>query len=152
MNKLIAFSVAILFAFAAIAQPRGSKNEEEWEKYRSEKIAFLSTKMDLSPAEAQRFWPVYNQLEKERFETHKLRRELEAKVLEAEESLSDQKIKQLTREFAGSMKKEADMVATYNEKFLDILPSKKVLQLYKAENEFRMHMIKKFRDQRRSGN
>jgi hypothetical protein len=44
------------------------------------------------------------------------------------------------------------MVATYNEKFLDILPSKKVLQLYKAENEFRMHMIKKFRDQRRSGN
>ena len=105
----------------------------------------------LSPAEAQKFWPVYNQLEKERWEAQKFRREMEEKVQEAQESMSENKIKQLTREFAGSLQKEADLLVDYNAKFLEILPPGKVLRLYKAENEFRMHMIKKFRDRKKNG-
>jgi len=135
---------------ASFAQHRDKADEDWWEKFRSEKVAFLSTFLELTPGEAQKFWPVYNQLEKERWEAQKLRKELEEKVLEAKESMPDHKIKQLTREFAGSLKKEADMLAVYNEKFLEILPPGKVLKLYKGENEFRMHMIKKFRDKRRN--
>jgi uncharacterized damage-inducible protein DinB len=89
-------------------------------------------------------------LEKERWEAQKFRREMEEKVQEAEESMSDNNIKQLTREFAGSLQKEANLLVDYNEKFLEILPSGKVLRLYKAENEFRMHMIKKFRDRKKT--
>lgn len=149
MKKIIAFTLFFALIVAASAQPGDSKHEDRWEKYRSEKIAFLTTNLELTPAEAQRFWPVYNQLEKERWESQKFRREMEEKVLEAEESMPDPKIKELTREFAGSMRKEADMLASYNEKFLEILPPRKVLKLYKSENEFRMYMIKKWRDRKR---
>ncbi len=149
MKKIIASTLFFALIVAAFAQPRDSKHSDRWEKYRSEKIAFLTTNLELTPAEAQRFWPVYNQLEKERWESQKLRREMEEKVLEAEETMPDQKIKELTRDFAGSMKKEADMLASYNEKFLEILPPRKVLKLYKSENEFRMYMIKKWRDKKR---
>jgi hypothetical protein len=151
MKKIVLLTVMFAFIASGFAQPGNKEHEDRWEKYRAEKVAFLTNYLELTPTEAQKFWPVYNQLEKERWESQKTRKELEEKVLEAEESMTDNQIKQLTREFAGSLKKEADMAADYNEKFLDILPPGKVLKLYKAENEFRMHMIKKFRDQRRKG-
>lgn len=151
MKKIFLFAVLVAFGLAAIAQPNDKDHENRWEKYRAEKVAFLTSNLELSPAEAQKFWPVYNQLEKERWEAQKFRREMEGKVQEAQETMSDNKIKQLTREFAGSLKKEADLLVDYNEKFLEILPAGKVLRLYKAENEFRMYMIKKFRDRRKNG-
>lgn len=153
MRKIIALAVFLIVASvsSSFAQPDDKKHEQRWEKYRAEKIAFLTSNLELSPAEAQKFWPVYNQLEKERWEAQIFRRQMEEKVIEAEETMSDQKIKQLTREFAGSLRKEADLLVTYNEKFLEILPPGKVLKLYKAENEFRMYMIKKFRDRKKNG-
>jgi len=150
MNKIIAIITFIAVAANISAQPRDQMDGDRWERFRSEKVAFLSTNLELTPAEAQKFWPVYNQLEKERWELHKMRREVEENVQEAEENISDQRIRQLTRDFTETMKKEADMVSNYNEKLLEILPPKKVLKLYKAENEFKMYMIKKFRDKRRS--
>jgi hypothetical protein len=151
MKKIVLLTVMFAFIASGFAQPGNKEHKDTWEKYRAEKVAFLTNYLELTPPEAQKFWPVYNQLETERWESQKTRKELEEKVLEAEESMTDNQIKQLTREFAGSLKKEADMAAEYNEKFLDILPPGKVLKLYKAENEFRMHMIKKFRDRRRNG-
>lgn len=151
MKRIIAIAVFIAAVSFSFAQPDDKKHEDRWEKYRAEKIAFLTSNLELSPAEAQKFWPVYNQLEKERWEAQKFRREMEERVVEAEETMSDEKIKQLTREFAGSLRKEADLLVKYNEKFLEILPAGKVLKLYKAENEFRMYMIKKFRDRKKNG-
>lgn len=125
-------------------------HEDRREKYRLEKVAFLTTNLNLTPAEAEKFWPVYNQMEKERWEAQKARRDLEMKVSDAEESLSEKEVVKLTKDFAGSMQKEAALLTKYNDKFLEILPPKKVLKLYKTENEFRMHMIKMYRDRNRN--
>jgi len=146
MKRIISSLIIILIIALTNAQAQNKKHEEKWEKFRSEKIAFLTSSLELTPQEAEKFWPVYNQMEKERWESQKLRREMGEKIRDAEESLSDREITELTREFANSMQKEADILVRYNEKFLKILPPAKVLKLYKAENEFRMHMIKKFRD------
>jgi hypothetical protein len=149
MKHILIFSLVLLSFSTAFAQSKDKNHKDRWEKYRAEKVAFLTSNLDLTPAEAQRFWPIYNQLEKERWEAQKQRREKEEKVLEAEATMSDERIKQLTRNFAGTLEKEANMVASYNEKFLDILPPKKVLKLYKSETEFRMYMIKKYRDKKK---
>jgi len=151
MKRIIAFTFILAFTITVNAQPHNKKHHDWWEKYRAEKVAFLTSYLELTPEEAQQFWPVYNQLEKERWEAQKIRREMEEKVLEASETMAENKIEQLTRDFAGSLKKEANMLVAYNEKFLEILPPGKVLKLYKGETEFRMHMIKKFRDKRKNG-
>lgn len=152
MKRKIVIILSALFLFlnlAVIAQDRES-HEARMEKYRTEKISFLTTRLDLTPVEAEKFWPIYNQMEKERWEAQKARRDLENKVSAAEESLSDNEVIKLTRDFAGSMQKEGALITSYNEKLLKVLPPKKVLKLYKTENEFRMHMIKKYRDNDRS--
>lgn len=142
---LILTSFIVLLGFAVNAQDKNS-HEARMEKFRAEKVSFLTSKLDLTPAEAEKFWPIYNQMDKERWEAQKCRRDLENKVSEAEESLSDNEIIKLTREFSGSMQKEGTLMTSYNEKLLKVLPPKKVLKLYKAENEFRMNMIRKYRN------
>ena len=151
MKRVIfVFALAIFLSmqFSSNAQ-RNNKHKERWEKYRAEKVAFLTTNLDLTPEEAQKFWPVYNQMDKEKSESQRKRRELEHQVRDAGETLSDEEIIKLTREFASHMEKEGALLKKYNEEFLKILPPKKVLKLYQVENEFRMHMINKYRDQRK---
>jgi len=141
----IAFTGLLLFITWS-TQGQNQPRDERWEKIKAEKVAFLTTQLALTSAEAEKFWPVYNEMEQQRWNAQKARRELENKVSEAEESLSENEVIKLTRDFAGSMAKEGALLSGYNEKLLKVIPAKKVLKLYKAENEFRMNMIRKYRD------
>ena len=142
--------IILLFSAIVLATGFAKAQNQDWEarmeKIRAEKVAFLTSKLAMTPAEAEKFWPIYNEMEKQRWEAQKTRRELEHKVSEAEETLSDNEVVKLTREYAGSMKKEGELSISYNEKFLKVLPPKKVLKLYQAENEFRMNMIRRYRE------
>jgi hypothetical protein len=141
-------AVVLLFTFPGLAQ---TKEGPDFEKFKSQKIAFLTEKMNLSTKEAENFWPVYNQYEKDRMELQQHRRELEQKTRDENTKFSDQEVIKITRDIAATFKKEADNVAGYNEKFLKILPPQKVLQLYRAENQFRAHMFEQFRKKRDEG-
>ena len=120
-------------------------SEDRFERFRSEKVSFLTDKLQLTPDEAQKFWPLYNELEKKRWEAQSLRRELEHKVQFSAASLSNSEKVQLTRSFSSSMQKEAELGVQYNEEFLKIMSPEKVLLLYKSENEFRMYLLRKYR-------
>ena len=48
---------------------------KEFERIQAEKIAFITQELDLSPEEAQAFWPVYNQCWKEAREANKKMRD-----------------------------------------------------------------------------
>ena len=137
----------LLISSASVKAQNENKGEIRREKFRAEKISFLTEKLELTPTEAQKFWPVYNTLEKNRWAAQKARRELEAKVQDVEgKNLSKNEIIQLTRDYSSSMEKEGELYVKYNEEFLKILPPGKVLNLYRLENEFRMYMIRKYRD------
>lgn len=144
MKKTIILLLPLVFLFT-LAGNAQRKEGPDFERFKSQKIAFLSEKMNLSPAEAQKFWPVYNQLEKERMDLQIKRRELEMKTRDEKATFTDQEVIMMTREIAASFKKEADNAVAYNEKFLKILPPQKVLLLYRAENQFRVHMFDQYR-------
>ncbi|NQU55447.1 MAG: hypothetical protein HQ522_23260 [Bacteroidetes bacterium] len=150
--KQIIFILACSFLIFAqlFVSAQEKSHEDRREKYRSEKISFLTSNLELTPTEAEKFWPVYNKMEKERWEAQTARRELETKVRESEESLSEKKIIQLTKDYAGSTQKEGALLTKYNEEFLNILPPKKVLKLYKTETDFRIYMMKRYREQRKN--
>lgn len=149
---IIATIVFFVFSQVLVAAGQDEGRQDRWEKYRAEKVAFLTNKLDLTPEEAQKFWPVYNQLEKAKMEAQQARHELEKKVRDAEENMSEKEIIKLTRTFTETLGNECELDAKYNEDFLKILPPAKVLKLYKAEGEFRMYMFRKYRDQNRGGN
>ena len=149
-NTIFIFTLLIVVFCNHLSVAQKHDHDERREKYRSEKIAFLTDELELTPQEAQKFWPVYNEFEQKKWEAQKARREIEKKIDKAEESMSERKTIALTREFAGGMQQESKLFLEYNEKFLEVLPPYKVLKLYQAENKFRMHMIRKWRERRKN--
>ncbi|MEY4038794.1 MAG: hypothetical protein RIR67_1106, partial [Bacteroidota bacterium] len=47
---------------------QGEKMKEKREQIKTMKVAFLTTELDLTSAEAEKFWPVYNAFEDKQFE------------------------------------------------------------------------------------
>ena len=73
MKKIFSIALSamlLLGAFTCLAQ--GKPDKKEWqEKMKAEKVAYLTDYMNLTSAEAQKFWPVYNQAESEKMEGFK---------------------------------------------------------------------------------
>ena len=123
-------------------RPGMAKPRMEMERLESAKIGFLTQKLDLSPREAEKFWPVYNQYQKELKALAKERmaeRKAEQQV-SADERLNEQ------------MEMESRMLEIrkkYTREFSKVISSEKVLHLYEAEKEFRRELIKRLQERRK---
>jgi hypothetical protein len=60
-------------------------------------------------------------------------------------TLSEQEIEKQTNNYIASFEREANLIKEYHQKFLKVLPKKKVLQMYRAENEFRSYLIREYK-------
>jgi len=99
-------------------------------KIRAYQIAWLTSKLNLKPEEAERFWPVFNQYQEE---VRKAR--VEGKNLTEVEK--EQKI--------------LDIRKKYFEEFSKVLNRERADRVFKADNEFR-DMIRKEIQERRQMN
>lgn len=138
---LIAALILSVTAFAIPPQNQGPK--KDWrEKIKAEKVAFLTTRMDLTPQEAEKFWPVYNQLEKE---NHNNFNQLMGAYRELEKAIQNNagkaEVEKLLKAYIKAKDESAGQEAANMKKYLDILPADKVAKLYVGEEEFRRSQI-----------
>jgi len=146
MKKLLLLSILSIFSITIlIAQERTGSTTEIFEKIKAEKISFFTEKLSLTPSEAQAFWPVYNEFEKKRFDIQRQIHEFEHMDEDKVNSLSDSEIDQMTNNYVSSFEKEAMLLKEYNKQFLKVLPKKKVLMMYRTENQFRGHLIREYK-------
>ena len=134
-------------AVSLFAQPQGHKQNEqqrkkEFERIQSEKIAFITQELDLSPEEAQVFWPVYNQCWKESLEAHHKMMEAASEFRgQKGEELSDAELEKKLDAYIQANKASNQVMADWYPKFKKVLPIHKVAKLYQAEEAFQMRMI-----------
>lgn len=143
---MIRIQTLILLLFigsASFAQKKWS--DEEWKQFKAEKVSYITTTLELTPEEAQLFWPLYNQSEKERIALFDERRALDCQKDEEIKKMSDQKVAELTRARINIHEREVALEKKYNEKYLEVLPAHKVYQLYRVENQHRRNLLKKYR-------
>ena len=120
------------------------KYEGDWkEKIMSEKIAFLTVEVGLTPEEAQTFWPVYNQVEQGKDEAIKKSihayRELNKAV---EEGKSTKEISELLDNYLTAQKNLREYENSVADKYKSVLSADKVAKLYIAEEKFRRQQIR----------
>ena len=72
-SLLLLFALTMVFGLQA--QPQGGPPLPK-EKLETLRIAFFSERLNLSPEEAQSFWPVYNAFSEEMGKVHEERRAL----------------------------------------------------------------------------
>ena len=106
-----------LLAVTAFAQDNENEQKPTGERLQALKIAYITKKLNLTPEEAQRFWPVYNQYEAE---LKKVRQDGNAKgvpIIEIDEQVLNIKKK-------------------YNGEFIKAVGAPRTDQFFKAEKEF----------------
>ncbi len=138
-----------LFVLILVSMALFSKAEMQghidYENFKARKVAFITTTLNLTPAEAEKFWPVYNEYDQKKFSLMQERKEIEAKMKQKADALTDQECTEISKKFASFKKIEGDLEMEYNEKFLKILSPQKVVKLSVAEMEFKGHLLREYK-------
>lgn len=109
-NIYLIVTFLVTISFAGLAQQDGGRLQ-------AYKIAFLTKKLSLTPQEAQRFWPIYNQYEDEMRTVRIEKRQGGGSEIEIEEKILNIRKK-------------------YNSEFSKAISPEKVNILFRSEKEF----------------
>lgn len=149
MKRLLTICLLAAISLGAFAQEKECpKPEKMQERFQAEKVAFLTQKMDLTVKEAEAFWPIYNEYSKAADAVHKEMMAAVGKIHKAEE-LSDAEASAAIDALLAAQKKENELQAQYTEQFKKVLPVKKVAAFFAAEDAFRKHLFRQFKDKER---
>ena len=143
--RLFAFAAVIALLSCTADIQAQSKDKCDWEeRLMSEKIAFVTMELELTPEEAQVFWPVYHQIAKQRKESHKAVAESYRALHQAleEGKSSDKEIEKLLDAYLGAKQAHNKVSDQDADKFRKVLSGKKVAKLYVAEEKFRRQHIR----------
>lgn len=141
----------MLYSVNLAAQPGQMRGRQAFEQVEAEKIAFFTRFMDLTSEEAKDFWPVYDDFQNQRNQLVWERQSLSRQFAGNYEDLSADESEDIADRFIGLQVKESDLISEYHSRFKEILPPKKVMRLYQAENEFRTRLLRRIRGGRGAG-
>lgn len=145
MKSAVILLIILTSGLYLAAQPPGEDDPKEKERIEALKIAFLTKRLSLTPDEAQKFWPVYNQFTGE-LETTKNDSKIIRKGMGNEfQSMSDPEVEKFVDEMMAQKRKELEITERYHSQFKKVLPIRKVALLYKSEREFRKQLLSEFK-------
>ncbi len=123
---------------------------EKKQRIDSQKITYFSTQLELSPEEAQTFWPLYNEYQKkyeDLINQHQEKYNIDPKDFD---ELTEEEAEKYIDSQINLSKKLTDLRARYHKQYKKILSAKQVLKLYEAEKEFKKILILKAKEKRKN--
>lgn len=141
-SSIFAVLAMVLTGISATAQPQPGKTDWQ-ERMQSGKIAFLTMEIGLTTEEAQNFWPIYNEVNKEldqaTYNTVTSYMELEKAI---SENKSDKEVNRCLEKYLEAMESQNVIRNKSVEKYKKILPERKVAKIFVAEEKFRRQHIR----------
>lgn len=82
MKKIATLLLVIISSIVISSAQNGSQSGrgKQWVQLQSQKIAYMSSNLELTPAESEKFWPLYNQYWEEKIKISHQRRALYLKI------------------------------------------------------------------------
>jgi hypothetical protein len=146
MIRKIKILAPLLFLIATLSL--SSQEKQDWDKIKSLKIAFITERLNLSPEEAQSFWPIYNEHQSKReglFREERFEIGSEIKNLDA---LSDAQASALLIRMQKLEEEKHKLEKSYIEKISKTISAKKTILLMRSEEDFKRQLIKQYRQKR----
>lgn len=146
-------NILLFFAFVVISISVSAQRGGNADKIKALKTAYITSTLDLTPKEAQDFWPVYNQYDKRIFKAKILKtRELMKRIRNAGgiEELSDSEADKILEEFINIDFNVANAKQELRKNLKNIIPGKKIVKLFRAEQDFNKKLLKEFRNKRKN--
>ena len=138
----------ILFTFLLLSSLLSfSQNENSREKIEAMKVAFITQELSLTTAEAQLFWPVYNDYEQKKKDIRKDLRQTQKGKLKNLDQMSDKEIEEMIDLEIEYDQKELDLKKEYHSKLKKVLSMKKIALLYKTEDKFKRKILEQLKNE-----
>lgn len=139
VSLLLGLSLSISL-FGQAPNPATPEPENRSEKVQAAKVAYITTRLNLSTQQAQQFWPIYNEFELAR---KKIRKQIKQLVIDAKPGVdpSEEQLKTDLKKFMALRQEELDLEKSYMEKFLKVLSAKQLVEFYRSEKMFAKLLI-----------
>jgi hypothetical protein len=145
------FYIMIVLMVPALTAVRGQgPARADNERLNAYKIAFFTQRLDLTPSEAEKFWPLYNDYSARKNKLQLDRISLMRYAAQNEANMSEAELSSTADKLAASFVDEAEMVVSFNKELKKVLPPAKVIKLYQIENQYKQQLLREI-NQRRQG-
>ena len=132
--KTLIYSIILSLFLSASASGQPGRPQIE-----SVRAAFITQKLDLTPEESQKFWPVYNTYQQE-FQQLVLKRNQHRKALKQSLGVPDDELK--------TESEILELRKRYRVEFAKVLPRQKAALVYPAEREFMHQLMEQYKSRK----
>lgn len=142
MKKIL---ILILLVTTGMYAQRGAGKE----RIKALKTAHITEALDLTSAEAEKFWPVYNNHEDQMDDIKRQRRMDVMSIAKGDMStLNDADADRLIDKMLEYQKREMQLQITFIEDIRKVIPAQKVIRLHRAEEDFKRKLVEILRKKR----
>lgn len=139
MKHLYLYIVLLLITIIATAQ------SDAMAKLEAAKIALITERLELTPEQAEKFWPIYRQFSEEQ---RSIRREFQLLKHDYDpEKASESENQQRLEQGLKLREKQLNLEKSYTQRMQQIISSRQLMSLRKAEDDFKQMLIKRIKQQ-----
>ncbi len=145
MKRILMVLPIMLVISAAAAK---AQDQDNLDKLTSFKIAFFTQKLNLTPSEAEKFWPVYNDYSARKSKLQTDRITLLRYASRNESNMRDEELALTAGKLTQTIIDEANLTAVYSAEMQKILPPAKIIKLYQADNQYKQRLLMELKERR----
>lgn len=144
--KFIAIILCVFaYSLTGVQAQQANKKSQIGDRVQAQKVAYLTSELSLTPQEAEKFWPLYNEYKnKERVVK---RSQIPSKAIDL---MNESEASAFLNNMLEAEEKEFELKKYYTKEFRKVLPSVKVAKLQQAERGFKKELIKKISKENRN--
>lgn len=135
------YKIALVVLLVWATSTAYAQNQEALDKIESAKIALITERLELTPEQAEKFWPLYHEYSKEREvlrgEYREFRQQNRGRELTEEES------KKLLEQGQQFKERQLQIDRVYSERLNQVITNRQILQLRAAEDDFRKMLLER---------
>ena len=134
-------ALIVLLAMLIVPVMRIAAQNPNLEKLNSYKIGFFTKKLNLTSEEAEKFWPVHNEYQKQKNLIQVEKFSLIRNFNQNESTLNDNQMTEIGDKYIAAIVQESTLAVTFHKKLKEVLPPEKVIRFYQAENQYKMQLL-----------
>ena len=133
--------IILMMIMIMIASFRLASQNPNLERLNAYKIAFFTRRLNFSSQEAEKFWPVYNEYQKQKNIIQSEKASILKNFNQNENNLSDNQLTEMGDKLIATMVQESDLASTFHNKLKGLLPPAKVIKFYQVENQYKTQLL-----------
>lgn len=145
--KNVLFVIVLIAASLSGQAQKQMSNGNTKSKLEAARIAMITERLNLNPAQAEKFWPLYNQFAQER-------RTMQQQALQARKGmdmqhLTEEQSKKLVRAHQKFKQDKLDLENKYVDRINNVISARQIVALKKAEDDFRKMILNRLEQRKR---